>query len=73
MPLPRRGETCRGEPARVPPEGARPTEGWPNGRTAELGAFSWFPPDDEVFAFTTDLLRSVDRSRRNRSSANPVV
>ena len=26
----------------------------------ERGAFNWFPPDDEVFAFTTDLLRSVD-------------
>lgn len=25
----------------------------------ENGAFDWFPPDDEVFAFTTDLLRSV--------------
>ncbi|MDZ5447711.1 dihydrofolate reductase family protein [Micromonospora sp. 4G57] len=25
----------------------------------EGGAFDWFPPDDEVFAFTTDLLRSV--------------
>src|SRR3954464_8549174 len=25
----------------------------------ERGAFDWFPPDDEVFAFTTDLLRSV--------------
>ncbi|TDC00806.1 deaminase [Micromonospora fluostatini] len=25
----------------------------------ESGAFAWFPPDDEVFAFTTDLLRSV--------------
>jgi dihydrofolate reductase len=25
----------------------------------ERGAFNWFPPDDEVFAFTTDLLRSV--------------
>jgi dihydrofolate reductase len=25
----------------------------------ERGAFAWFPPDDEVFAFTTDLLRSV--------------
>ncbi|MFI7218051.1 dihydrofolate reductase family protein [Micromonospora maritima] len=23
------------------------------------GAFAWFPRDDEVFAFTTDLLRSV--------------
>jgi dihydrofolate reductase len=25
----------------------------------ERGAFNWFPRDDEVFAFTTDLLRSV--------------
>ena len=25
----------------------------------ERGAFDWFPRDDEVFAFTTDLLRSV--------------
>src|SRR3954470_15861595 len=25
----------------------------------ERGAFAWFPPDDEVFAFTTDLVRSV--------------
>jgi dihydrofolate reductase len=25
----------------------------------EHGAFDWFPPDDEVFAFTTDLVRSV--------------
>src|SRR3954463_10959387 len=25
----------------------------------ERGAFNLFPPDDEVFAFTTDLLRSV--------------
>ena len=25
----------------------------------ERGDFAWFPPDDEVFAFTTDLLRSV--------------
>src|SRR5437764_6501129 len=25
----------------------------------EHGAFDWFPIDDEVFAFTTDLLRSV--------------
>ena len=25
----------------------------------ERGAFDWFPPDDKVFAFTTDLLRSV--------------
>ncbi|RKF24692.1 dihydrofolate reductase family protein [Micromonospora globbae] len=25
----------------------------------ESGAFAWFPPDDEVFTFTTDLLRSV--------------
>ncbi|MEO3748722.1 dihydrofolate reductase family protein [Plantactinospora sp. B5E13] len=25
----------------------------------ERGVFAWFPPDDEVFAFTTDLLRSV--------------
>ena len=25
----------------------------------DRGAFDWFPPDDEVFAFTTDLLRSV--------------
>lgn len=25
----------------------------------ERGAFDWVPPDDEVFAFTTDLLRSV--------------
>ena len=25
----------------------------------EGGAFAWFPPDDEVFAFTTDLLRSA--------------
>jgi len=25
----------------------------------EHGAFNWFPPDDEVFAFTTDLVRSV--------------
>jgi dihydrofolate reductase len=25
----------------------------------EHGAFAWFPPDDEVFAFTTDLVRSV--------------
>ena len=25
----------------------------------ERGAFDLFPPDDEVFAFTTDLLRSV--------------
>ncbi len=25
----------------------------------ERGAFDWFPPDDEVFAFTTDLVRSV--------------
>lgn len=25
----------------------------------ESGAFDWFPPDDEYFAFTTDLLRSV--------------
>src|SRR4051812_39527624 len=25
----------------------------------ERGAFDWFPVDDEVFAFTTDLLRSV--------------
>ena len=25
----------------------------------EHGDFAWFPPDDEVFAFTTDLLRSV--------------
>lgn len=26
----------------------------------EQGAFDWFPHDDEVFAFTTDLVRSVD-------------
>jgi dihydrofolate reductase len=25
----------------------------------ESGAFAWFPPDDEVFTFTTDLIRSV--------------
>ncbi|MBM0224574.1 MULTISPECIES: dihydrofolate reductase family protein [Micromonospora] len=25
----------------------------------ERGAFDWFPPDDEVFTFTTNLLRSV--------------
>jgi dihydrofolate reductase len=25
----------------------------------DRGAFDWFPVDDEVFAFTTDLLRSV--------------
>jgi dihydrofolate reductase len=25
----------------------------------DRGAFDWFPPDDEVFAFTTDLVRSV--------------
>jgi len=25
----------------------------------ERGAFDWFPPDEEVFAFTTDLVRSV--------------
>ena len=25
----------------------------------ERGAFDWFPPDDEVFAFTTDILRSA--------------
>ncbi|MBM0255896.1 dihydrofolate reductase family protein [Micromonospora sp. 4G55] len=25
----------------------------------ESGAFDWFPPDDEVFTFTTNLLRSV--------------
>src|SRR3954467_4166097 len=25
----------------------------------DRGAFAWFPPDDEVFAFTTDLIRSV--------------
>ncbi|GLY95210.1 dihydrofolate reductase family protein [Actinoplanes sp. NBRC 103695] len=25
----------------------------------ESGAFSWLPPDDEVFAFTTDLIRPV--------------
>ncbi|MEV6689909.1 dihydrofolate reductase family protein [Micromonospora sp. NPDC051196] len=25
----------------------------------ERGAFNWLPPDDEVFVFTTDLLRSV--------------
>jgi len=25
----------------------------------ERGAFDWFPLDDEVFAFTTDLVRSV--------------
>jgi dihydrofolate reductase len=25
----------------------------------ERGAFDWFPPDEEVFAFTTGLLRSV--------------
>jgi len=25
----------------------------------ESGAFDWFPPDDEVFGFTTDLLRSA--------------
>jgi dihydrofolate reductase len=25
----------------------------------ERGAFDWFPPDDDVFASTTDLLRSV--------------
>ena len=25
----------------------------------ECGAFDWFPPDDEVFAFTSDLLRSA--------------
>jgi dihydrofolate reductase len=25
----------------------------------ESGAFDWSPPDDEVFAFTTELLRSV--------------
>ncbi|MFG3706050.1 dihydrofolate reductase family protein [Micromonospora sp. NPDC047670] len=25
----------------------------------ERGAFDWLPPDDEVFAFTTNLLRSV--------------
>src|SRR5689334_8658914 len=25
----------------------------------ESGAFDWFPPSDEYFAFTTDLLRSV--------------
>ncbi|MET7835701.1 dihydrofolate reductase family protein [Micromonospora sediminicola] len=25
----------------------------------EAGVFAWFPPDDEVFAFTTDLLRSA--------------
>ncbi|MEV0426176.1 dihydrofolate reductase family protein [Micromonospora sp. NPDC050495] len=25
----------------------------------ENGDFAWFPPDDEVFTFTTDLLRSV--------------
>src|SRR4051812_7852701 len=25
----------------------------------EHGAFAWFPIDDEIFAFTTDLLRSA--------------
>src|SRR5260370_40969988 len=25
----------------------------------DRGAFDWFPIDDEVFAFTTDLLRTV--------------
>ena len=25
----------------------------------EHGAFDWFPPNDDVFAFTTDLVRSV--------------
>ena len=25
----------------------------------ESGAFDWFPPDDEVFVYCTDLLRSV--------------
>lgn len=25
----------------------------------ESGDFAWFPPDDEVFAFTTDLVRSA--------------
>ncbi|WDZ86582.1 dihydrofolate reductase family protein [Micromonospora cathayae] len=25
----------------------------------ERGVFAWLPPDDEVFAFTTDLVRSV--------------
>jgi dihydrofolate reductase len=25
----------------------------------ERGVFDWFPPDDEVFAFTTDLLRAA--------------
>ncbi len=25
----------------------------------DRGGFDWFPPDDEVFAFTTELLRSV--------------
>lgn len=25
----------------------------------ERDAFDWHPPDDEVFAFTTNLLRSV--------------
>ncbi|KXK60386.1 deaminase [Micromonospora rosaria] len=25
----------------------------------DSGTFAWLPPDDEVFAFTTDLLRSV--------------
>ncbi|WFE40833.1 dihydrofolate reductase family protein [Micromonospora sp. WMMD998] len=25
----------------------------------EKGVFAWLPPDDEVFTFTTDLLRSV--------------
>jgi dihydrofolate reductase len=25
----------------------------------EHGAFDWFPPDDEVFAFTTELVRAV--------------
>ena len=26
----------------------------------ESGEFAWFPPDDEYFALTTDLVRSVD-------------
>src|SRR3982074_622300 len=33
----------------------------------DRGAFDWFPPDDEVFASTTDLLRSVGTFLYGRS------
>lgn len=36
----------------------------------ESGAFAWFPPDDEVFTFTTNLLRSVVPSSTGGACTN---